>query len=234
MYFQKLGSGLPILFLHGWGCDGSIFQSVAKRLPNYTNYLVDFVGFGKSAKPSIEGWTVFDYVNDVVRFMDEQKLTKVTIVGHSFGCRVAMVLSALHPQRVSKLLLVAPAGIRRPSFARWCKVAKYKLHKFLCKMGLAQNVTSHYGSVDYNACESWMKNTFVKVVNQDLSKYAKSITCPTLIINGNADTQTPLKHAKSLSRLIKNSSLVEIGGDHFAFFSTPQAFARTIQLFEEG
>lgn len=234
MYFVKLGSGKPILFLHGWGCDGSIFQNVAKDLPNYTNYLVDFVGFGKSKKPPEEGWTVFDYANDVLRFMDEQKLSQVTIVGHSFGCRVAMVLSVLHPQRVRKLLLVAPAGIRNPSFVRWCKVAKYKLHKFLCKMGLSQNITSHFGSVDYNACEEWMKNTFVKIVNQDLSKYAKAIECPTLIVNGNADTQTPIAHAKSLNKLIKNSSLVEIDGDHFAFFRTPQAFARTIQLFEEG
>lgn len=234
MHFKKFGNGKAILFLHGWGCDGSVFQNVVKHLPNYSIYLIDFVGFGNSKKPPIEGWTIFDYAHDVINFLDEQKITQVTIVGHSFGCRVAMVLTALHPQRVSKLLLVAPAGIRKPSFLRWCKVARYKIHKFLCKMGLSQNVSSHYGSVDYNACESGMKNTFVKIVNQDLSKYAKAIKCPTLIVNGKNDMQTPITHAKSLHKLIKNSSLVEIAGDHFAFFRTPQAFAYTIQLFEES
>ncbi len=234
MYFQKLGDGNPILFLHGWGCDGCVFQPVAEWLPNYACYLVDFAGFGKSDKPPIEGWTVLDYAKDVLRFLDGQNLQKITVVAHSFGCRVAMVLASLHPNRVGKLLLVAPAGLRKPSLKRWCKVTKYKIHKFLCKMGLCQNVTAHYGSADYNACENAIKNTFVKVINQDLSAFAKKITCPTLIVNGNTDTQTPLKHAKNLQKLIKSSSLVEIDGGHFAFFNQPHAFADTIKLFEES
>ena len=234
MYFQKFGEGSPILYLHGWGSDGRIFQSVVARLPNYTNYLVDFIGFGKSDKPPIEGWNVLDYAKDILRFLDDQNLQQVTIVGHSFGCRVAMVLASLYPNRVGKLLLVAPAGLRKPSFKRWCKVLKYKMHKFLCKMGVCQNVSVRYGSVDYNACENGLKNTFVKVVNQDLTAFAKKIACPTLIVNGNNDTQTPLKHAQNLQKLIKTSSLVEIDGDHFAFFHNPQAFAQTIKLFEES
>lgn len=232
MYFQKSGNGSPILFLHGWGCDGSIFDNVQQRLPNNSNYVIDFVGFGKSESPPESGWTVFDYAKDVVDFLDHQNLSKVTIVAHSFGCRIAIILGALHPNRVNKLLLFAPAGIRKPSFKRWCKVAKYKICKFLCKMGFSQNVTARYGSVDYNACENSIKNTFVKVVNQDLSKYAKMVACPTLIINGKNDTQTPLKHAQLMHKFIKNSALVEIDGDHFALFQNPQAFARTITLFE--
>ena len=234
MHFQKFGEGNHILYLHGWGCDGNIFQPIVHNLSNYSNYLIDFVGFGKSEKPPVEGWTVLDYANDVLQFLDEQNLSRVTIVGHSFGCRVAMVLGALYPQRIGRLLLVAPAGLRRPSLKRWCKVAKYKFCKFLCKMGVCQNLTERFGSVDYNACEYSIKNTFVKVVNQDLSKYAKAIQCPTLIVNGNTDEQTPLKQAKTLHKLIKTSSLVEIDGGHFAFFQSPQAFAKTIQIFEES
>ncbi|MBO5866983.1 MAG: alpha/beta hydrolase, partial [Clostridia bacterium] len=197
MYFQKYGQGLHLLFLHGWGCDGDVFRVVAQKLPNNSSYLVDFVGFGKSAKPPVDGWTVLDYANDVLQFLDEQKLEQVTIVAHSFGCRVAMVLAALYPSRVRKLLLFAPAGLRKPSLKRWCKVAKYKIYKFLCKIGGCQNVSARFGSADYLACEDARKNTFVKVVNQDLSKYAKEISCPTLIINGKNDKQTPPKHAKA-------------------------------------
>ena len=233
MHFEKYGKGSPILFLHGWGCDLSVFYNVVHQLPNFTCYLVDFAGFGKSKNPPVEGWTIFDYVQDVVRFLEEQGLNQVTIVGHSFGCRVAMVLASMHPKYVKKMLLVAPAGIRKPSFKRWCKVLHYKIGKFLCRLGFIQNVTARHGSADYNACENSMKNTFVKVVNQDLSHYAKGICCPTLIINGNTDTQTTLKHAKCLQKLIKNSSLVEIDGGHFALFEHPKAFARTIQLFED-
>ena len=234
MYFEQCGKGAPILFLHGWGADGNIFKAVAASLPNNTCYLMDFVGFGQSEKPPMEGWSVLDYANDVANFVEQQNLSQLTIVAHSFGCRVAMVLAAKWPNMVKRMLLVAPAGLRMPSLKRWLKVVKYKTHKFLCKLGLSQNVGARFGSVDYLACENWLKNTFVKVVNQDLSKYARHIKCPTLIVNGNNDKDTPLKHAKRLKTLIKGSSLVEIDGDHFAFFRSPQAFAKTIHIFEES
>lgn len=234
MYFQKIGNGRPTIFLHGWGCDGSIFRTVAEKLPNNKCYLVDFNGFGKSPLPPKTGWGVEDYAAALAIFFKQHNLKDVLIVAHSFGCRIAMVLAAKYPLFVDKMLLVAPAGCRRFSFKRWCKVRKYKLVKFLCRMQLCHNVSAHYGSVDYNACEDEMKNTFVKVVNQDLSRFAKQIKCPVLIVNGRDDSETPLSSAKKLHKLISNSELTEIDGGHFAFFETPAAFAKTISYFSEN
>ena len=233
MYFIKIGNGKPIVFLHGWGCDGSIFLPVAKLLPNNRCYLPDFNGFGKSPNPSASGWTVCDYAHALEAFFRLHNIEKATIVAHSFGCRVALVFSANNPNLVERLLLVAPAGIRHFSFARWCKVRRYKLRKFLCRMGLCHNLSEKSGSVDYNACEDGMKNTFVKVVNQDLSHYAKLVKTETLIVNGKEDEETPLSHAKELQKLMPNCTLVEIDGGHFAMFASPVAFANTIGYFME-
>ena len=235
MYFTKIGSGKTIVFLHGWGCDGSIFLPVAQGLPNcYESYLLDFNGFGISPKPPYEGWSVEDYANDLLLFFEANNIQCAYIVGHSFGCRVAMVFAAKYPQYVQKILLVAPAGLRQFSLRRWCKVRRYKLKKFLCRMGLCHNLTSRMGSVDYNACDDAMKNTFVKVVNQDLSRFAKMIRCPVLIVNGREDTETPLKSAKRLQKIIPNASLAEIQGGHFAFFQNSAAFSKTIEYFLES
>ena len=232
MYFVKQGDGQPVVFLHGWGCDGSIFLPVANRLPNYANYLVDFSGFGKSDPPPEIGWSVVDYAESLREFLLEHNLSAVTLIGHSFGCRVAMVLAANHPELVSRMLLVAPAGLRRFSLSRWWKVRKYKLSKFFAKLrGEAPN--AKYASEDYANCFPAMRATFVKVVNQDLSMYAKRVACPVLIVNGRDDTATPLSHAKRLNKLIARSSLVEIDGDHFAFFRMPKAFADTVKNFVE-
>lgn len=226
-YYEQLGEGSStIIYLHGWGASGSIFREVARRLPEYSNYLIDFAGFGQSEQPSLDGWTVFDYANQLIGFMSEQGIASATLVGHSFGCRVAMVVAATRPELVERLLLVAPAGLRRFSLKRWLKVKAYKLRK---KLGLKNAEQS--GSDDYRNCSDEMKRTFVKVVNQDLSRYAKRITSQTIIVNGRTDTATPLKHARRLNRLIKNSELVEINGDHFAFFYVPQAFADTVKIF---
>lgn len=231
MYYEVHGEGKSILYLHGWGCDHSIFLPVVDRLENYSNYVIDFNGFGKSDAPDQQGWTVDHYAEQLKTFLDEQHLQSVAIVAHSFGCRVAMVLASTYPQLVDRMLLVAPAGLRKFSFRRWFSVTRYRATKFLSRH--SQSEICKFGSEDYRKCSSAMKNTFVKVVNQDLSAYAKRVRCPVLIVNGSQDTDTPLSHAKRLNKLIKSSQLVEIDGDHFAFFYAPAAFANTVKTFME-
>ncbi|MCH5159533.1 MAG: alpha/beta hydrolase [Clostridiales bacterium] len=231
MYFETYGDGdKAIVYLHGWGCDGSIFAPIARRLPGYKNYLVDFDGFGKSPPPSQDGFSVADYAERLYEFLKEQGLTRVTLVGHSFGCRVAMVLAATYPKIVERMLFVGPAGLRRFSFKRWWRVKRYKFRKFLAKLKLASLPVSQ-GSEDYRNCSPTMRATFVKVINEDLSRYAKRVKCPVLIVNGRADTATPLAHAKKLARLIPDCELVDIEGDHYAFFYSPSSFANTVKNF---
>ena len=91
---------------------------------------------------------------------------------------------------------------------------------------------SHAGR-DWLECDGVMRGTLVRVVNEDLSRYAKRVCCPVVIVNGDSDTATPLVHAKKLCRLIPHASLVTIVGGHFAFFRTPQAFARTVECMGE-
>ena len=230
MYFQQSGQGEhAVVFLHGWGCDGSIFQPVVKRLVNYENYLVDFAGFGKTPEPA-RGYSVADYAKALHDFLVEQGLQRATLVGHSFGCRVAMVLASTYPQMVERMLLVAPAGLKRFSLKKWWRVHVYKLRKFFAKLTHTP-LENKYGSEDYRNCTPVMKSTFVKVVNEDLSRYAKRIACPVIIVNGRDDEATPLAHAKRLQRLIPHSERVEIDGDHFAFFYAPTAFANTVKNF---
>lgn len=226
MYFVKTGSGKPIVFLHGWGCDGSVFLPVAKRLPDFTCYLVDLDGFGKSQELAASK-TVADYAEDVYAFLCEQALERVTIVGHSFGCRVGIVLAATHPERVERMLFFAPAGLRRFSLKRWLRVRMYKLKK---RFGI---VDESHASADWLNSSGTLRETFVKVVGEDLSQYARRIRCPVLIVNGCRDEATPPWHAKKLHRLVKGSSLVFVDGDHFALFRSPKAFAETISLFAE-
>ncbi len=226
MYFVAMGEGKPVVWLHGWGCDGSIFAPVAQRVPRRKHYLLDLPGFGQSQPVPIDGWTVQDYADELLAFVRSQNLVSVTLVGHSFGCRVAMVFAAQHPSLVDGLMLVSPAGLRKFSFKRQWRVWRYKLSVRLGRPSL------RHASADYLASRP-LKNTLVKVVNADLSRYAKRIACPTLIVNGNRDDATPLAHARRLHKLIKGSSLAVIEGGHFAFFSAPQAFANAVEIFTE-
>lgn len=228
MYFKEAGQGKPIVYLHGWGADGSIFASTAALLPNYRNIMLDFAGFGFSPPPPPRGFDVFDYANELAHFLTSEGLSNVTLVAHSFGCRVAMVVSALHPDLVDRMLLFAPAGLRRKSFVRWCKIRYYKLCKRLCPRR-----AERFASADYKSAPPHLRNTFVKVVNYDLSEYARAVRRKTLIIAARDDAAVPLRAAKRLHRLIRGSEFAVVNGDHFALFYAPAAFAKIVRLFVE-
>ena len=231
MYFEKYGEGdKAIVYLHGWGCSGAIFAPIVRQLPRYANYLIDFDGFGNSSPPSEQGFSVADYAESLRQFLDERGLTRVTLVGHSFGCRVAMVFASRYPQTVERMLFVGPAGLRRFSLKRWLRIRWYKFRKLLARLKIAKSPVNQ-GSEDYRNCAPSMRATFVKVINEDLSRYAKRVKCPVLIVNGRDDAATPLAHAKRLARLIPDCELVEIDGDHYAFFYSPRAFANTVKNF---
>ena len=232
MYFTCSGSGRPVVFLHGWGCDGQIFRSVASRLPDYTCYLPDFDGFGASMPVSKIGKTVDDYADDLAEFLAQNQIVSPVLIGHSFGCRVAAAYAARKKSDVAGLLFVAPAGIRRFSLAREVKIVRYKLCKFMRGIGFCRKLPS--GSDDYNACPPHLKRTFLNVVNQDLSDRFKAIDAPTLIVCGDADTATPLKDCRRINKLVLGSELVKICGDHFALFRSPAAFAQIVRLFVQS
>lgn len=233
MHCTFVGNGdKTVVYLHGWGADGGCFGSVVDNLPQYTNVMPDFNGFGKSPMPPQEGWCVADYAEALKNLLLVYNIQRATFVAHSFGGRVALVFAATYPNFCDKLFLFAPAGLRRPSLARWTKVACYKVAKrfaIACKRQIPVG-----GSENFRQCAPQLKNTFVKVVSQDLSQYAKRVVCPTLIVNGKQDKQTPPWHAKRLNRLIANSCLQFVDGGHFELFLHPKAFAKIVESFVEG
>lgn len=235
-YFTKEEKGkTTLLFLHGWGCDNSIFDSVRRQLP-YTTIAIDLWGFGKSDNVDIEGWTVEQYADCLYQWVNTQQLHDFIIVAHSFGGRVALVFASKYSHLVSALIITGGAGMRRFSLQRCAKVALYKTKKFLVACGfLSGKCLLHSGSVDYrSAVGSANKNTLVKVVTQDLSPYAKAIACKTLLLWGSQDKETPLWMARRLNRLIKDSFVIEIDGSHFAFVENNVLFSAIVTSWIEG
>lgn len=235
-YFTKEERGTTaLLFLHGWGCDGTIFADIASKV-NATSYMIDLWGFGNSDSPPCEGWAVLDYAEQLYSWIITSNIGVVSIVAHSFGARVAVVLASRHPDAVDKLLIVGGAGLRRFSVKRTAKVMRHKVKKLAVKLGLLHPLAlNSCGSSDYTAvCGSCMYNTFAKVIKQDLSRYAKGIICPTLLVWGDSDTDTPLWMAHRYNKLIEGSQLVLLEGDHFVFLQQSSVFASIVSALVMG
>ena len=233
--FENTCTNDYVVFLHGWGASKETFLWTKKYFENFNLVYVDFSGFGESVEPE-KPLSVFDYAQELKALLDKFKIDSLILVGHSFGGRVAVKFSFLYQNDYLnfKLCLVDSAGLKpRRNLMYYFKILKFKLIKKIAKrFKNYEKIMSKYGSSDYKCLSPVMKETFKKVINEDLSYDAKFITKQTVIIWGKNDKETKLYMAKKFHRLILNSSLHIIdGAGHFAYLDKPQEFLIILDTF---
>ena len=223
-----------VLFLHGWGGNLNSFFPVQKSfIKKYNTLNLDFPGFGKSKEPNIP-FDTYMYALSVYEILKKLNISEIIIIAHSFGGRIAILLSSIFHIKVTNLILISSAGIKpRRSLWYYFKVYTYKLFKFLVK----KNIISHkflkfFGSKDYKQLSKTMKQTFVNVVNQDLKMYLRLISAKCLIVWGKKDDTTPLYFAKILHREINRSKLlVYKKSGHFCYLENKIDFCIQAEKF---
>jgi len=208
------GNGPPLLVLHGWGQSHEALTPLAELLtPAAKPYLVDLPGFGQSKIPE-NVWSAYDYADCMVRYLDMQQIDKFSVLGHSFGGKIAMCLAMRYPERVEKLVLVAASGVPpQRSLIRRLKmksiVSAGKLLKSYDRIFGTQHFQQKYapkfGSRDYKNAGN-MRPILVKSVNEDLAPVLSQVKCKTLILWGENDPETPLESGKRLANLIPEST----------------------------
>lgn len=238
---EIIGTGQPVLLLHGWGANRQLMEPIAGRLAaqGFECHLFDFPGFGDSDLPPAI-WDVPRYAQFVLAYMDHAGLDQVHLIGHSFGGRVSIVLGAEYPSRVSKIVLTDSAGVKpTPSPRMRVYYASRKVIFTLLKLPLLSRLEpsvrewfrQRYGSPDYKNAGP-LAETFKQVVNQDLLDYARRIQAPTLLIWGDQDEDTPIKDAKLLESTIPDAGLVVFeGAGHYAYLERPTDFVRIVAHF---
>ena len=230
--YIQYGRGKDIVLLHGWGQNIEMMQFLGDPLSNsYRITILDFPGFGESEEPQ-EVWNITDYANMLHELLTKLKIENPTLIGHSFGGRVAIRYAAQYP--VEKLVLFgSPCVITKKK--QPLKVKALKAAKKLPGMKKIAEIAKNYiGSRDYKAASPMMRNILVQVVNEDLSDYAKKITAPTLLIWGVQDTEAPVEEAKLLEKLLKDGALIILPGTHYAYLENLNQVVNIINKFMEG
>ena len=240
--WNALDSPSSVLLLHGWGVSLKLMQPLAERLSalGYQTYTPDFPGFGESDPPPA-AWTVSDYANWVIAYLDAHGLQRVHLIGHSFGGRVALVLGAEHAERFGKFALADSAGVPpKKSSGGDLRLTAYKtIRDGLYKVGakgladdLRQRYNARYGSADFQAASGVMRETFVKVVNEDLRPYAARVKPSTLLFWGDKDEDTPLWQGQELETLIPDAGLIVYEGvGHYSYLERLNETVKTVDYF---
>ncbi len=239
-YFTLEGGGDPVVLLHGWGASSQSLAPICGALAGTFRVLVvDLPGFGWSQAPPA-AWGIPEYAEHVERLMQQTGIDRAALVGHSFGGRIALALAAGRPTRISRLVLVASAGIRPPRRAGYSlRVATAKLARWFFSLPgwgvtgqrIITTVQGRIGSRDYRSA-GHMRPTLVKVVNEDLTPLLPAIQASTLILWGDQDREVPRRAMETMAARIPRSRLVVLAGaGHFPFQDAPEECCRILEEF---
>lgn len=242
--YKITGSGDDtVIILQGWGTELSIYDSMASCImEKYRVIQLDLPGFGNSDEPR-KAWSVDDYADFFVKFVQELGIKKTTLIGHSYGGRVIIKLANRNnlPFDIDKIVLVDSAGILpKKTLKQKIKIRTYKIVKKIVSIKfiyaifpeLIDEWRSKQGSSDYRNATPIMRQCLVKAVNEDLTALLSNIKQETLLIWGEDDTATPIADARLMEELIPQSGLAIIkNAGHFCFLDQPIVFRNIMKSY---
>lgn len=205
-----------IVVLHGWGSNSLRWQEVKELLEEkgIEALILDMPGFGIIPSPD-KPWKRDDYINWIFQRIEEKNWQRFNLLGHSFGGGLSLKITTNFPERVEKLILCAPAIIRRKRLKTYLFYwLAYLGKKIFSLPGLkffqpyAQRLIYKLaGSRDYYVADGIMKETMKKLHEERLEELLEKVKTPTLIIWGEKDDVLPVKDAYEIKEKIKKSEL---------------------------
>ncbi|MDO4740232.1 MAG: alpha/beta hydrolase [Eubacteriales bacterium] len=239
--YEIFGEGKKkLVLLHGWGGTVDSFLPLIRDLKAEFSMLVpEFAGHGLSSEPPVP-WSVTEYMEATAELMRKAGFAGADVAAHSFGCRVAILLAAEHPELVGRMLFTGAAGLipkrtdpeekHTGTYQKLKKLASLPILPKGVQENLRERLVQKYGSPDYKVLSPSMRATFNRVIHQDLEGYLEKIQSPVFLFWGEKDTATPVWMAKVMEEKIPDSALTivpECG--HFAYLEAYEQF-RSIAL----
>lgn len=235
--FERIGRGAPLVLIHGFPFDHSIWDEVIPLLKDdFDLILPDVRGFGQSDAVD-EAYTMTDLASDVAALLDHLGLESAFLAGHSMGGYVTLAFADAYPQRVRGLALVSSQVAADPSErkagryaqARQIKedgigetvagmttklTADVRVQKFVHDLMRKQKPAGYIGSLQAMAERA------------DTMSVLENNSFPVLLIHGEADGLIPLERAREIQAKVPRARMVELSGvGHMPMMESPQQVA---------
>lgn len=236
--FIQKGEGKDLVLLHGYLSSKEAFSAhIDYFSKTFRVTAIDFCGFGHSA-PLASAFSVSDYAAWTSEAFSLLGVGETPhCIAHSFGCRVAVKLQSLAAgggkaafgkAAFGKTIFTGPAGLLPKRTLRYkIKVKAYRAAKKL----FPAFAEKKFGSAEYRSLSPVMKESYKKIVNEDLRGDIAKFSPPALVIEGDRDTITTAAEAEEYAKLLPQGRLQYISGGHFAFAENAAAFTLAAEEF---
>jgi pimeloyl-ACP methyl ester carboxylesterase len=251
---QEIGSGKPLVLLHGIATDRHIWDLVVPTLASSRRVVtLDLPGFGQS-QPVDGGFELDAVAERIARGLAGRGLRgPIDLVGHSLGGGVAITLAALRPRLIGRLILVAPAGMRpfpAPISRLLASSADVALSARRRAVSLSQltwgrrlllAMTAADGGglpptlarqmVEASSTARRTQAALATITSSDLRPVLASLTTPLGAIWGESDRTVPLRGLDELTSARSDARVVRLpGAGHVPMVEQPQQFADALEL----
>jgi len=232
------GEGEDLVFLHGAGTVTG-FDSLLPLAERFRLVVPFHPGFGPSADdPAVDAIT--DYARHYLDLFDRMGIGEMSLVGHSMGGWLAATFAIDHSERVRRLVLAAPLGLRVPEHPT-ADIFVIPNEEFLEHLAADHSIfegrvpdppTPEFLAGQYREMTSTARLLWERNHDLKLSRWLHRLTMPTLLLWGDSDREVPLKDGEHLHEEIPNSRLVvfrECG--HLPHEEYPQEFTELVSEF---
>lgn len=244
-----------VILLHGFGASLDTWEPWAQALSaRFRVIRFDLPGFGLTGPDPTGDYTDAREMKILLGLMDQLRVDRASLVGNSLGGRIAWNFAALHPDRISHLVLVSPDGFASPGF-EYGKVSKTPLMMQVLpyvapRAMLKANLAAAYGRPDAlsEATVTRYRDMMLapgvrpaivarmgQVILRDPAPTLARIAVPTLLLWGEKDAMIPISNAADYLRHLPHATLVRLPNlGHVPFEEDPSGSIRPVERFLSG
>lgn len=254
LHIVERGAGEPLLLIHGLGASVFTFRRNLDRLAQrYRIVAVDLAGFGGSSRV-VRDYSLTAHARRLIELMDALGVERANVLGHSMGGAVALRLASGWPERVLRLVLVAPAA---PDLMRRGALLTRLLRPFFPFFGLlyhsrrfrTRTLRSAFHDPSHMTDEVldgyWGPSRVrghLAALSRLMSDRRKDgpvefsrVSAPTLILWGASDTWLRPVQGERLAERLREARLVVVPeAGHLLPEERPEAFCALVEAFLAG
>jgi 3-oxoadipate enol-lactonase len=246
--YDETGSGIPLLFIHGFPHNRTLWVGQLGGLPTHARCLApDLRGFGGSTVQA--PYSIDQYADDLVAFLETLGIAQAIVCGLSMGGYVAFSMLRRHRERVRALVL---ADTRAAADTDEARANRMQLISFIEEQGIealaARQLKSSVGRSTFEnhpqlveTVRRMMASTpregaigalRAMAARPDSTEMLAAIDVPTLVVGGAEDTFTPADELRALAAAIPRSrvEVIESCG-HVCPLERPAAFNHVVSEF---